>query len=84
MNALAFVARQVLRREIDMSPLDCQPLLGIALGPNRECDLARPAVASAYAPEVRRRVAQLSARLDADSPIRVPPAQSVTLSATMR
>jgi hypothetical protein len=46
-EALAFVAGQVLRRQIDMPPRDGQPLLGVALGLQRECYLARGTIASA-------------------------------------
>ena len=48
MNTLAFVARQVFQRQINMTRRDCKPLLGVALALQSKADLARRAVAVLY------------------------------------
>ena len=60
------IAREVARREPDAVRRVITYGTPVVGGPSFT------AVAAAYAPEVRRRVAEVSARLDADSPIRVP------------
>ena len=60
------ISREVARREPDAVRRVITYGTPVVGGPSFT------AVAAAYAPEVRRRVAEVSARLDADSPIRVP------------
>ncbi|WP_246295008.1 hypothetical protein [Piscinibacter koreensis] len=45
-HALAFIARQVLRRQLHMPKRNGQSLLGVPLGLKPKCDFARRAVAS--------------------------------------